>query len=94
MSDWALYTKAEVERILNQEREECARICNRRHFDHEHPSDALEDAWLNDKYADEREDLTLDLPDSTIYELMKQAHELDITFNQLVENILREEIKK
>jgi len=35
----------------------------------------------------------LHLPDSTIYELMKQAHELDITFNQLVENILREEIK-
>jgi hypothetical protein len=44
MSDWALYTKAEVERILNQEREECARICDRRHFEYDHPSDALEAA--------------------------------------------------
>ena len=53
-----------------------------------------ETAWLESESWDGREDLTLHLPDSTIYELMKQAHELDITFNQLVENILREEMNR
>ena len=55
-------------------------------------SEEAEDAWLDGEYADGREDLTLDLPDSTIYTLMKQAHELDITLNQMVEEILREVI--
>jgi hypothetical protein len=44
MSDWTLYTKAEVERMLNAEREQCARCCDRRHFEYDHPSDALEAA--------------------------------------------------
>jgi len=57
-------------------------------------TEEAETAWLESESWDGREDLTLHLPDSTIYELMKQAHELDITFNQLVENILREEMNR
>ena len=57
-------------------------------------SEEAENAWLDGEYPDGREDLTLDLPDSTIYTLMKQAHEEDITFNQHIENILRSEIDR
>lgn len=35
----------------------------------------------------------LDLPDEDIFELMKIAHQQDITFNQLIENVLTEYIK-
>jgi hypothetical protein len=57
-------------------------------------TEEAEEEWMESESWDGREDLTLDLPNSTIYELMKQAHELDITFNQLVENILREELNR
>ena len=36
----------------------------------------------------------LDLPDEMVFEMMKMAHERDITFNQLVEDFLRQVIKQ
>jgi hypothetical protein len=41
---------------------------------------------------DTRIDLPLRLDDDALFELMKQAHERDITLNQLVEDILRDVI--
>ena len=38
---------------------------------------------------DDRVSVPLDLPDDMMLELMKQAHEQDITFNEHMENILR-----
>jgi len=34
--------------------------------------------------------ITIDLPDDIVFELMKLAHERNITFNQLVNEILRD----
>jgi hypothetical protein len=39
---------------------------------------------------DTRVSIPLDLPEDVLFELMRQAHEKDITFNQHVENIVRE----
>lgn len=41
---------------------------------------------------DERIQVPLDLPDSLLNKLFRIAHEQDITLNELVENILREEL--
>jgi len=41
---------------------------------------------------DTRVQVPLTLPDDDMYELMKMAHEQDITLNQLVENLLRKMI--
>ena len=41
---------------------------------------------------DTRVDMPLTVPDDVLFELMKQAHEQDITLNQLVEKVLREAI--
>jgi hypothetical protein len=38
---------------------------------------------------DTRIDMPLQLDDDTLFELMKKAHEQDITLNQLVEDVLR-----
>lgn len=38
--------------------------------------------------------ITLDLPDEVVFKLMIEAHEQDITLNQLFNNILREELEK
>jgi hypothetical protein len=46
------------------------------------------------KSYDDRVIIPIDLPDDVMFALMKQAHELDITFNQHVEQILRVEIEK
>ena len=40
---------------------------------------------MNDKV-----DVDVEMPDSTFLILAKRAHELDITFNQLVEKIIQE----
>lgn len=40
------------------------------------------------------ETVTLNLPDDVIFQLMLNAHEQDITLNQLVNNILKEELEK
>lgn len=44
------------------------------------------------KDYDTRVSIPIDLPDETAYELMKLAHEQDITFNQLIEHVLRNAI--
>jgi hypothetical protein len=44
--------------------------------------------------ADRRATVEVELDDHEWYELMKLAHERDITLNQLVEQILREFIQK
>ena len=43
---------------------------------------------------DTRVQLDLDLPDDLLFDLMKLAHERDITLNHLIEQILREAIAK
>jgi hypothetical protein len=43
---------------------------------------------------DTRVQLDLDLPDNVLFDLMKLAHERDITLNHLIEQILREVIAK
>lgn len=47
--------------------------------------------FLGEDY-DTRVEIPLVLPDDSLFELMKMAHKRDITFNQLMENILVEEI--
>lgn len=42
---------------------------------------------------DTRVSVPLTVPDDVLFELMKRAHEQDITFNQLVENVLWEAIR-
>jgi hypothetical protein len=46
------------------------------------------EAIVNGESYDTRIQIPLELPDSDVYELMKLAHEKDITFNQLVEEAL------
>lgn len=43
---------------------------------------------------DTRVILTVDLPDADLFSLMKMAHERDITFNRMVEEILQIEIDR
>ena len=43
---------------------------------------------------DTRVSVPLDLEDDLLFELMKKAHEEDITLNQMVERVLREVIEK
>lgn len=57
--------------------------------------------WLSKAQAivvgedyDSRVDVPLDLEDDLIFEMMKQAHERDITLNQYVELILKQTIDK
>jgi hypothetical protein len=42
---------------------------------------------------DTRISVPLELDDDIMFDLMKLAHERDVTFNKLVEDILREAIK-
>ena len=43
---------------------------------------------------DSREEIEVDFTDEELLEYMKQAHEMDITFNQFVEQVLRKYIEK
>lgn len=43
---------------------------------------------------DKREIIELDLDHDLLFKLFMMAHEQDITFNQLIENILRAEIER
>lgn len=43
---------------------------------------------------DTRVDVPVDLPEDVLFTLMKQAHELDITLNQHMENVLKEAIAR
>jgi len=49
-------------------------------------------AIFHGREYDTRVSIPVDLPDATLFALMKQAHEQDITLNQLMENVLREAI--
>lgn len=42
-----------------------------------------------DEDYDTRVSVPLDLPDDTLFELMKMAHERDLTLNQMVEEVLK-----
>ena len=43
---------------------------------------------------DNRAEIEIDLPDDVLFGLMMEAHRRDITFNQLVELILRDQIDR
>jgi len=47
-----------------------------------------------DEDYDTRVEVPLTLPDDSLFQFMKLAHEQDITLNQLVENLLREAIDR
>jgi hypothetical protein len=47
-------------------------------------------AIVADEDYDTRVDMPLELPEDQLFELMKMAHERDITLNQLVEDLLRQ----
>lgn len=51
-------------------------------------------AIKNGEEYDTRVSIPLELPEDELFELMKLAHERDITFNQLVELALTEALKK
>jgi hypothetical protein len=51
-------------------------------------------AIIAGKPYDTRIQIDLDLPDDVLFDLMKLAHQRDITLNQLIEQILREVIAK
>ena len=43
---------------------------------------------------DDRAEVALDLPEDALFQLMLMAHHHDITLNQMVERILREEMAR
>lgn len=47
---------------------------------------------MSDK--NDRVDVQIDIPDDVLFRLMLAAHERDITLNQLVEDILREQLDR
>lgn len=47
---------------------------------------------VNDEEYDTRVQVPLTLPDDSLFQLMKLAHERDITLNQMVESLLRDAI--
>lgn len=49
-------------------------------------------AIFNGKEYDERVVLPIDIPDDLMFTLMKEAHNQDITFNQLVAKVIEEQI--
>jgi hypothetical protein len=51
-------------------------------------------AIRNGEDYDTRVSIPLDLPDDVLFELMKQAHERDITLNELMEEIVRNAIEE
>lgn len=65
-----------------------------KYIDLDLPEDILEKAQaiVNGTDYDERVKVPLDLPESLINKLFRIAHEQDITLNELIENIIKEEI--
>jgi hypothetical protein len=67
------------------------------HFiDLEVENDILEKtrAIVHEEDYDARVKIPVEFSDEELLKYMKMAHELDITFNQLIENALREAVKK
>jgi len=62
----------------------------------ETPEDFIQKATaiISGENYDSRISIPLELPDDILLTLMKQAHEKDITFNEHMENILRDEIER
>lgn len=62
--------------------------------------ESLEDFWEKARAIvagedyDTRVQIPLELPDNQLFELMKLAHEKDVTLNQLVEQVLKDAIKQ
>ncbi len=50
------------------------------------------EAIMNDEEYDTRVQVPLTLPDDSLFQLMKMAHEKDVTLNQMVEALLRDAI--
>lgn len=67
-----------------------------KYIDLETDEDFLEKAYaiMNDQDYDSRVQIPVTLEDDVLFQLMKIAHEKDITLNQLFEDILREEIDR
>ena len=102
------YRSNRAYRLINQSFVELHNAEARRHqVDHREAWDdvnfvdlEVDDDWIQKAMAIELEELDYDdrvqvpltLDDDHMFELMKLAHEQDITLNQLVENILREAI--
>ena len=61
----------------------------------ETPGDFMEKAQaiVNGEDYDTRIEIPLTLDDEQVFDLMKMAHEQDITLNQLVEDVLREQMR-
>jgi hypothetical protein len=55
--------------------------------------DKARSIFLGEEY-DTRVSIPVDLPDDVLFELMRQAHEQDITLNEHMENIIRRELDK
>jgi predicted HicB family RNase H-like nuclease len=51
------------------------------------------EAIAREEKYDTRVQVPIDLPDEQVFQLMKMAHEKDITFNQMVEIVLKEAIE-
>jgi hypothetical protein len=51
-------------------------------------------AIVHEEDYDARVKIPVEFSDEELLKYMKMAHELDITFNQLIENALREAVKK
>lgn len=68
---------------------------DRDYIEIEIPEDILEkiNAVVNGKEYDTRIKVPLTLPDDSLFQLMKLAHEQDVTLNQFVENMLKDAIK-
>ena len=66
------------------------------YIDLELAEDFLNKAYgiINNKPYDPRVMIDLEVSDETLFQLMKLAHEKDITLNALVEEILKEEIQR
>lgn len=55
---------------------------------------AKAEAIVSGRDYDTRVEIPIELDDDTLFALMRMAHEQDITFNQLVENIVRAELTR
>jgi len=53
----------------------------------------LDDGTISLKFQ-KKESIDIDLPEEKIFMLMKMAHEKDITLNQLINEILKDELNK
>lgn len=89
-----LYVQAHRDEAKTRDVDELQAWDDVNYVDLETPEDFLEKAQaiVSGQDYDTRVQVPITLDDNTMFGLMKLAHERDITFNQLVEGIVREEI--